>query len=91
LQTGDSQSRAILASYCVQDSFLPFKLIHLDIPNRPGRGDFIQYYLDKSKSGGNLVRYLANKSMDYEEFAKRLRVVSKLRNDHLLNRINLRQ
>ncbi|CAL8068887.1 unnamed protein product [Orchesella dallaii] len=75
LQNGDSKSRNRLAKYCVQDSFLPVKLMRVQMPDRVSeRMDFLQYYWDKARLGGTILRYLVNKSRDYDRYFKQVRV-----------------
>ncbi|ODM86655.1 DNA polymerase delta catalytic subunit, partial [Orchesella cincta] len=75
LQNGDSKTRKRLAKYCVQDSFLPIKLMQVQMPDRASaKMDFLQYYFEKSRLGGTILRYLVNKSRDYDKYFKQVRV-----------------
>lgn len=79
LQEGDEITRRRLAKYCVQDSYLPVKLMMVIIPDRKSmQQDFVQYYFESSRLGGTILRYLVNKSKQYNRYFKQVRVVSKM-------------
>lgn len=76
LQDGDALTRKRLAHYCVQDSFLPVKLMLVLMPDRKAaKQNFIEHYFENSRNGGTIIRYLVNKSKEYNKYFKQVRVV----------------
>lgn len=75
LQDGNDITRQRLAKYCVQDSYLPLKLMRVALPDRKTGQDFMEYYWEQAKCGGTILRYLVNKSRDYNKYFKHVRVV----------------
>lgn len=82
LQDGDSTTRQRLAKYCVQDSYLPLRLMVVHVPDRKAEHvNFLEYYFTNSQLSGTILRYLVNKSKEYNRYFKQVRVVSSV---HLL-------
>lgn len=76
LQDGTSTTRKRLAKYCVQDAYLPVKLMLIQMPDRNAfKQNFLEYYFENSRLGGTLLRYLVNKSREYNKYFKQVRVV----------------
>jgi DNA polymerase elongation subunit (family B) len=75
LQHGDPSTRKRLAEYCLQDSMIPFLLLFEPTPCRSDVVRLMELYMRRSHIGGNLLRYLFNKSMSYNDYFKQVRVV----------------
>ncbi|ODM94277.1 DNA polymerase delta catalytic subunit [Orchesella cincta] len=53
----------------------PLALKSVQMPDRASaKMDFLQYYFEKSRLGGTILRYLVNKSRDYDKYFKQVRV-----------------
>lgn len=76
MQNKGPAARKVMASYCVQDAWLPYSLLKSHFPDRKNSDlNVLDYYIQRSRETGVPLKYLVTKSIGYQNNFKRIRAV----------------